>query len=48
MIKRIKRFFSNVIWVSQNAEFDADFDSVGKVAKKLMQKKLSLTEKLSF
>jgi hypothetical protein len=38
-----KTFFSfkNAIWVSKNAEFDADFKSVGKVAKNLVRKKLS-------
>jgi hypothetical protein len=33
--------FKNAIWVSKNAEFDADFESVEKVAKNLMRKKLS-------
>jgi hypothetical protein len=27
-------FFKNKIWVSKNAELDADFDSVEKTAKK--------------
>jgi hypothetical protein len=41
MIKK-KYFFKTVIWVSKNAEFDADFDSVETVekihAKKLLTK----------
>ncbi len=36
MIKLI--FFYKLIWGSKNPEFDADFESVEKVAKKLMQK----------
>jgi hypothetical protein len=30
----------NARWVSKNAEFDADLESVEKVAKRLMEKKL--------
>ncbi len=39
----IKQFFSfkNAIWVTKFAEFDADFESVEKVAKNLVRKKLS-------
>jgi hypothetical protein len=32
-------FFQNATRVSQNAEFDADFESVEKVAKKIINKK---------
>jgi hypothetical protein len=31
-------FFKNKIWVSKNAELDADFDSVEKTVKKSIQK----------
>jgi hypothetical protein len=34
------------IWVSNNAEFDADFESVENVAKKFRQKKLGSWELL--
>jgi hypothetical protein len=34
-------FFKKAIWVVKNAEFDADFESIEKVSKKLMRKKLS-------
>ncbi len=30
------------IWVSKNAEFDADFESVAKVAKKFTRRKLEV------
>jgi hypothetical protein len=30
----------NATWVSKHAEFDADLESVEKVAKRLMEKKL--------
>jgi hypothetical protein len=33
--------FTYATWVSKNAEFDAHFESVKKVAKNLMRKKLS-------
>ncbi len=33
-----KKFFKNTIWVSKNAEFDADFESVQKVAKNSREK----------
>ena len=32
-------FFKNAIWVSKNSEFDADFESVEKTAKKCTHKK---------
>jgi hypothetical protein len=35
--KKIK----NAFWVSKNAEFDADFESAKKFAKKIMRKKVS-------
>jgi hypothetical protein len=31
------KFFQSAIWVCKNAEFDADFESVEKVSKRLMQ-----------
>jgi hypothetical protein len=34
-------FFRNAIWVSKYPEFDADFESVEKVANRLMLKKVS-------
>jgi hypothetical protein len=37
MIKNLF-FFRNAIRVSKNGEFDADFESVGKVAKNLCEK----------
>jgi hypothetical protein len=38
---RAKNFFlQNAIWVSKNAEFNADFESVEKGLKKCTQKKL--------
>jgi hypothetical protein len=37
----INLFFQNAICVSNDAEFDADFKSVIKVAKRLMQKKVA-------
>ncbi len=44
-----KNFFKKAMWVSKNAEFDADFESVEKVAKthakKVFNKKV--TEKWS-
>jgi hypothetical protein len=37
MTKKIS-FFKNATWVSKKAEFDADFKSVKKVAKKSFEK----------
>jgi hypothetical protein len=34
-----KKLFKNAIWVSKNAEFYADLESVEKVAKKLTRKR---------
>jgi hypothetical protein len=34
-----KIFFINAIWVSKKAEFDAEFESVEKVAKKVFSDK---------
>jgi hypothetical protein len=39
MIKKIFCFQIFSIWVSKNAEFDAEFESVDKVAKKKVHKK---------
>jgi|688.fasta_scaffold1608879_1 hypothetical protein len=36
-----KFILKNAIWVSKNAKFEADFESVGKVANRIMRKKLS-------
>jgi hypothetical protein len=36
-----KNHFQNAIWVSKNAELDADFESIKKDAKKTHAKKLS-------
>ncbi len=46
-----KIFFKNAIWVSKNADFDADFKSVEKFAKKIMRKSFQrnkVTDKWSF
>jgi hypothetical protein len=42
VLKRATKKFSlkNSIWVSKNAEFHTDFESVGKVLKKCTKKKL--------
>ncbi len=44
-----QKYFSIIssIWVSENAEFDADFESVEKVAKKSKQRKLEGWELLN-
>jgi hypothetical protein len=36
-----KCFTQNAIWISKHAEFDGDFESIEKVAKKCMGKILS-------
>ncbi len=40
VIREKKILDKNSIWVSKNAEFHADFESVEKVLKKCTQKKL--------
>ncbi len=41
MISKNKTFFlKNARWATKNAKFDPDFESVEKVAKRLMRKKL--------
>ncbi len=42
--KVCKYDFFKAIWVSENADFDSDFESVEKVAKKLLPKKLLTTK----
>jgi len=45
MITNFSLSFKKAIWVSKNAEFDANFESLEKVAKNLGEK---VTKKLSF
>jgi hypothetical protein len=45
MIKNV--FFQNAIWVSKNAEFDADFESVEKIAKRLSYQR-NIDRKMEF
>ena len=39
-------FSNNSIWVSKNAEFDADFESIEKVSRKFTRRKLEGSELL--
>jgi hypothetical protein len=43
-----KQFLQKFNLGSKNAEVDADFESVEKIAKKSMQKKLQSSEKIEF
>jgi hypothetical protein len=46
MINIKKIIFKNAIWEAKNAKFHADFESVGKVAKRHMRKKV-ISEKVT-
>ena len=52
VLKRAKKNLSkNSVWVSKNAEFHADFESVEKSVEKIFQKKViskNVTEKCTF